>query len=144
MRTARFQSFESKSEGHAGPARLKALRLLLAERGLDGYLISRADEHQNEYLPASEERLAWLTGFTGSAGFGIVLPDKAAVFSDGRYTEQLAAQIDASAYQAASIIDEPPPEWLTKNAKAGARIGYDPMRHTTDGLQRFESAAARR
>jgi Xaa-Pro aminopeptidase len=141
---ARFQSFQTKSEGAQGPKRLAALRALLRDRGLQGYLVARADEHQNEYLPASEERLAWLTGFTGSAGFAIVLADRAAVFSDGRYTEQLAAQIDGSAYEAVSLIDNPPSEWLAANAPTGARIGYDPRRHTTDGLQRFAAAARRK
>ncbi len=141
---ARFQSFRTKSEGSQGPKRLAALRALLKQRGLQGYLVARADEHQNEYLPASEERLAWLTGFTGSAGFAIVLADRAAVFSDGRYTEQLTAQIDASAYEAVSLIDHPPSEWLAANAPSGARIGYDPRRHTPDGLQRFAAAAKRK
>ncbi|MFM9975080.1 MAG: aminopeptidase P family protein [Beijerinckiaceae bacterium] len=141
MINAQFQSFTSTSDGKSGAARLKALRKLLMERRLDGYLIARADEHQNEYLPASEERLAWLTGFTGSAGFGIVLNDQAAVFSDGRYTEQLAAQIDQSAFTPVSIIDHPPSQWLASHAKAGARIGYDPRRHTDEGLKRFQDAA---
>ncbi len=141
MLTAQFQSFREKSDGKAGPARLKALRALLKDRKLDGYLVARADEHQNEYLPESEERLAWLSGFTGSAGFGIVLKDRAAVFSDGRYTQQLAEQIDQSVFTPVSIIDHPPQEWLAVHAKPGARIGYDPRRHTPDGLQRFQQAA---
>ena len=141
MSAARFQSFSSKSDGKTGPLRLKALRALLKQRGLDGYLVARADEHQNEYLPASEERLAWLSGFTGSAGFGVVLMQEAAVFSDGRYTVQLAEQIDTNAFTPVSSIDTPPPEWLRQKAKAGARIGYDPRRHTLDGLQKFQQAA---
>ncbi len=143
MLTAQFQSFHEKSDGKSGAARLKALRTLLKERKLDGYLVARADEHQNEYLPASEERLAWLSGFTGSAGFGIVLMQKAAVFSDGRYTQQLAAQIDQSAFTPVSIIDHPPQEWLGAHTKPGARIGYDPRRQTPDGLQRFQTVADR-
>jgi Xaa-Pro aminopeptidase len=143
MFEALHQSFTEKSDGRQGAARLKALRALLKDRGLQGYLVARADEHQNEYLPASEERLAWLTGFTGSAGFCVVLPDKAAVFSDGRYTEQLAAQIDSAAFTAVSLIDNPPSEWLAANAKAGQKIGYDPRRHTPEGLKRFRAAAER-
>jgi Xaa-Pro aminopeptidase len=143
MLKAQLQSFSERSEGKHGPARIKALRAVLKERGLDGFLVARADEHQNEYLPASEERLAWLTGFTGSAGFAIVLPETAAVFSDGRYTEQLAAQTDRSACTPVSIIDHPPPEWLAANARPGARIGYDPRRHTPQGLKRFRDAAER-
>jgi Xaa-Pro aminopeptidase len=142
MTHALFQTFQSKSEGKAGPERLRKLRELLTSRKLDGYLVARADEHQNEYLPASEERLAWLSGFTGSAGFGIVLMDKAAVFSDGRYTEQLSQQIDKSAFDACRMdVSETPAEWLATHAKAGARIGYDPRRHTSDGLHRFQTAA---
>ena len=77
-----------------GPKRLTALREELARQGLDGFIVPRADEHLGEYVPASAERLAWLTGFTGSAGLAAVLPDKAAVFTDGRYVLQLAAQTD--------------------------------------------------
>ncbi len=141
MTTARFQSFTDASQGDQGASRLTFLRKLLKERGLDGFLIPRSDEHQNEYLPACEERLAWLTGFTGSSGFAIVLKDKAAVFSDGRYTEQLAMQIDKTVFEPVSIIDHPPSQWLAQHAKAGSRIGYDPRRHTPDGLSRFEAVA---
>jgi Xaa-Pro aminopeptidase len=143
MFEARFQSFSDKSEGAAGPARLAKLRALLKARGLDGYLVARADEHQNEYLPASEERLAWLTGFTGSAGFCIVLEDKAAVFTDGRYTEQLAGQIDHGAYTSVSLTEHPPAVWLAAHGRQGMRIGYDPRRHTPQGLKRFQDAATR-
>jgi Xaa-Pro aminopeptidase len=141
MAKTRYQSFKDASEGRFGASRLDSLRKLLAERGLDGFLIPRADEHQNEYLPASEERLAWLTGFTGSAGFAIVLKDRAAVFSDGRYTEQLAAQIDLTVFEARSVVDHPPAQWLATHAKPGSRIGYDPRRHTSEGLGRFEAVA---
>ena len=143
MSLSKFQSFANKSEGASGPSRLKKLRGVLKERGLDGYLVARSDEHQNEYLPASEERLAWLSGFTGSAGFGVVLADKAAVFSDGRYTQQLAEQIDGTAFSPVSIIDNPPATWLAANAKRGAQIGYDPSRHTPAGLLAFQTAAAK-
>jgi Xaa-Pro aminopeptidase len=143
MQQSHFQSFTDVSEGTEGAERLAALRAVLANHGVDGLLIPRADEHQNEYLPACEERLAWLTGFTGSSGFAIVLANRAAVFSDGRYTEQLAAQVDAAAFEPTSIIDEPPPQWLAKHAAEGARIGYDPRRITLDSLGRFTLAAAR-
>jgi Xaa-Pro aminopeptidase len=143
MFEAQFQSFSDKSEGAHGAARLAKLRALLKERGLDGYLVARADEHQNEYLPASEERLAWLTGFTGSAGFAIVLPNMAAAFTDGRYTAQMAGQVDRKAWTPVSIIDNPPSTWLAKTAKAGMRVGYDPRRHTPQGLKRFHEAAAK-
>src|SRR5580698_5945722 len=104
--------------------RLEALRRELAGRGLDGFIVPRADEHLGEYVPASAERLAWLTGFTGSAGLAIVLADKAAVFTDGRYVLQLAAQTDAALWERRHVTEEPPPAWLATHAKPGARIGY--------------------
>ncbi len=86
---SRFQSFAEASERAEGPGRLAALRKVLKEEGLDGFLVPKADEHQSEYVPKSEERFAWLTGFTGSAGLCVVLPEIAAVFVDGRYTLQV-------------------------------------------------------
>ncbi|MCL2428604.1 MAG: aminopeptidase P family protein, partial [Alphaproteobacteria bacterium] len=87
----------------------------------------RADEHLGEYVPPSAERLAWLTGFTGSAGLAVVLRDHAAVFTDGRYVLQLAEQTDPSLWERRHIVEEPPPRWLSETARAGARIGYDPL-----------------
>jgi Xaa-Pro aminopeptidase len=141
MSEALHQSFREKSEGREGPARLAKLRGVLTQRSLDGWLVARADEHQNEYLPASEERLAWLTGFTGSAGFAVVLMDQAAVFTDGRYTEQLLLQTERGAFAAVSMVDDPPSAWLKRHAKPGMRIGYDPRRHTPQGLKRFRETA---
>ena len=107
--------------------RLTKLRDELRRQGLDGFIVPRADEHLGEYVPASAERLAWLTGFTGSAGLAVVLADKAAVFTDGRYVLQLAAQTDPALWERRHITEEPPPGWLAANAPAGARIGYDPL-----------------
>src|SRR5579863_4316616 len=101
-------------------SRLAALREELVRQELDGFIVPRADEHLGEYVPASAERLAWLTGFTGSAGLAAVLADKAAVFTDGRYVLQLAEQTDPSLWQRRHIIEEPPPAWLTANAPPGA------------------------
>ena len=98
MFEARFQSFDDSHERAAAAAHLEGLRAELKRCGLDGFVVPRADRQQNEYLPASEERLAWLTGFTGSAGAAIVLAERAAVFVDGRYTVQAAAQIDAKTF----------------------------------------------
>ena len=92
MFEARFQSFDDVSDRTASAPRVKALRAELKRRGLDGFVVPRADRQQNEYLPASEERLAWLTGFTGSAGAAIVLADRAALFVGGRYTVQAASE----------------------------------------------------
>ncbi len=117
-------------------SRLSRLRAELARRGLDGYLVPRADEHLGEYVPASAERLAWLTGFTGSAGSAIVLAGQAAVFTDGRYTLQLAAETDAADWQRLHSIETPPPQWLAA-AAPGARIGYDPWLIGEEALARF-------
>jgi Xaa-Pro aminopeptidase len=119
--------------------RLAALRAALARRGLDGFLIPRADEHLGEYVPASAERLAFITGFTGSAGLAIVLADRAAVWSDGRYTLQLEQQTDGALWERLHLIEQKPEEWL-KSRAAGRRIGYDPMLISADGLARFAGA----
>src|SRR6476661_4501277 len=105
--------------------RLAALRQELARQGLDGFIVPRADEHLGEYVPASAERLAWLTGFTGSAGLAAVLADKAAVFTDGRYVLQLAAQTNPDLWERRHVTEEPPPGWLAANTSPGARLGYD-------------------
>lgn len=141
MFEARFQSFDETADPSQGAPRLAALRRSLQARGLDGFLLPRADEHQNEYLPPSAERLAWLTGFTGSFGFVTVLPDVAAIFVDGRYTVQVRAQVDPAAFTAVNVSDQTPSDWLKEHAKPGQRIGYDPTLHTVDGFERFEKAA---
>jgi Xaa-Pro aminopeptidase len=121
-------------------AKLEAVRAAMRAQNLDAFLVPRADEHLGEYVPPSAERLAWLTGFTGSAGLAIVLLDRAAVFTDGRYTLQLGAQTDPSLYEPHHLIDEPPPAWLAANTQPGARIGYDPMLMSEDGLKKFGDA----
>src|ERR1700760_1080796 len=117
-------------------ARLIKLRAELKRQNLDGFVVPRADEHLGEYVPAASERLAWLTGFTGSAGLAIVLADKAAVFTDGRYVLQLAEQTDPALWERRHITEEPPPGWLTANAPPGARIGYDPWLFAEEGRTR--------
>ncbi|MBN8994529.1 MAG: aminopeptidase P family protein [Rhizobiales bacterium] len=123
------------------PAKLQRLRESLAREGLAGFLVPHGDEHQSEYPPPSSERLAWLTGFTGSAGFAIVLADKAAIFVDGRYTLQAAAQVDP-AFAREHLIENPPSRWLASNVKTGDRIGYDPWLLTIADVRRFTEAAA--
>ncbi len=120
-------------------APLTLLRAELARRGLDGFIIPRADEHLGEYVPECAQRLRWLTGFSGSAGLAAVLADRAAVFSDGRYVLQLAAETDPTLWERCHIIDQPPPAWLAAHA-AGARIGYDPMLISEEGLARYSEA----
>jgi Xaa-Pro aminopeptidase len=119
---------------------LSALRQELARQGLDGFIVPRADEHLGEYVPASAERLAWLTGFTGSAGFAVVLAGTAAVFTDGRYTLQLADETDGGLWQRLHITETPPHSWLAEHAPKGGRIGYDPLLISEEGLARFTEA----
>lgn len=111
-------------------ARLSALRKELARRGLDGFVIPISDEHMSEYVGAYAQRLAWLTGFGGSAGTAVVLKDKAAVFVDGRYTVQVREQVDGKLFEYQSVPQTNPAEWLKANAPAGARIGYDAWLHS--------------
>jgi Xaa-Pro aminopeptidase len=116
--------------------RLDALRTQLRHAGVDGFLVPRADEHLGEYVPPSGERLAWLTGFTGSAGLAVVLLDRAALFIDGRYTTQAAQQADPALWERRHITEQPPQDWLREHA-AGKRIGYDPWLHAVSGLKRL-------
>src|SRR5579862_4024264 len=125
------------------PARLALLREELKARGLDGFIVPRADQHQGEYVPSCGQRLAWLTGFTGSAGMAIVLADRAALFVDGRYTLQAAAQVDGTLFEIHHLIDEPPAGWLAEAAAKGAVIGYDAWLHPPQEVERLKGGAAR-
>ncbi|MXP40422.1 M24 family metallopeptidase [Altererythrobacter soli] len=111
-------------------ARLDALRNELARRGLDGFVVPISDEHMSEYVGGYAQRLAWLTGFGGSAGTGAVLKDKAAIFVDGRYTIQVRDQVDGRLFEYKSVPADSIAAWLAENAGQGARIGYDPWLHT--------------
>ncbi len=122
-------------------ARLAALRKELAAQKLDGFLIPRADEHQGEYVPKRAERLAWISDFTGSAGFAIVLADKAAIFVDGRYTIQVREQVDAKLFEIRHVVTEPPEAWIAANLKTGAVLGFDPWLTTADAARRYREAA---
>jgi Xaa-Pro aminopeptidase len=119
---------------------LAALRDELTRRDLQGFVVPRADEHLGEYVPAAAERLAWLTGFTGSAGLGVVLAEKAAVFTDGRYVLQLASQTDGTQWERLHITEQPPETWIATHAPAGARIGFDPWLISEEGLARYTKA----
>ncbi|WP_315785628.1 MULTISPECIES: aminopeptidase P family protein [unclassified Bradyrhizobium] len=143
MFEALFQTFEEPETGVALTARLAALREELARRRLTGFIVPRADQQQNEYVPPSDERLAWLTGFTGSAGLAIVLPQQAAIFVDGRYTLQAGKQVDGKAWTVESLIEPPPESWLTGHLQSGDRVGFDPWLHTTAAAERFASACAK-
>ena len=120
--------------------RLQAVRHEITAASLDGFIVPRADEHLSEYVPPSAERLAWLTGFTGSAGLAVVLPDIAAVFTDGRYIMQLDAETDPAQFQRLHITDSPAPAWIAAHTSPGARIGYDPMLISEDALARYADA----
>ncbi|MEA2863888.1 MAG: Xaa-Pro aminopeptidase [Bradyrhizobium sp.] len=143
MFEAHFQTFEEPETGVALTARLSAFREELVRRKLTGFVVPRADQQQNEYVPPSDERLAWLTGFTGSAGMAIVLALEAAIFVDGRYTLQVAKQIDRKAWGVEPLVDPPPETWLAGHLKAGDRLGFDPWLHTSAAAERLAAACAR-
>jgi len=143
MFEAHFQTFDEPETGVALTARLSAFREELARRNLTGFVVPRADQQQNEYVPPSEERLAWLTGFTGSAGQAIVLAQAAAVFVDGRYTLQAAKQVDRKAWSIEPLADPPPEDWLAKHLVAGDRLGFDPWLHTSAAAERLAAACAK-
>ncbi|NQV19982.1 MAG: aminopeptidase P family N-terminal domain-containing protein, partial [Rhodospirillales bacterium] len=121
--------------------RLATLRGELAARGLTGFLIPRFDEHLGEYVARHSQRLAWLTGFTGSAGTAVVLRDKAALFVDGRYTVQAPAETADDLYRPLNSSDTPPSKWLKQVLGADDRIGYDPWLHTPDAVKSLREAA---
>lgn len=134
-----FQKFTVTARPEQGPPRLAALRAEMTREGLDGYLVPRADVHQGEYVAPCDERLAWLTGFTGSAGFCAVLGNVAGVFVDGRYRTQIKAQV------AAEFTPVPWPDirlgpWLSENLPDGGRVGYDPWLYTVGQIRELETA----
>jgi Xaa-Pro aminopeptidase len=137
---SRFQSFVALGDPSHGAARVSQLRAELAKSGLAGFIVPRADEHQNEYVPANSERLRWLTGFAGSAGIAVVLNDVAALFIDGRYTEQVKTEADGSVFEFRHVTEEPPSEWIARHLKQDDKLGYDPRLHTPDAVARFTAA----
>ncbi|MCM2472026.1 aminopeptidase P family protein [Rhizobium sp. CG5] len=137
-----FQSFDVTSTPQFGKQRVEALRTRFEALGIDGFLVPRADEYQGEYVPASAERLAWLTGFTGSAGQVLVTATQAVVFVDGRYVTQLAEQVDGAVFSGGDLVGEPPHLWLSAHAVKGFRLGIDPWLHTSAEVRRLEKALA--
>ena len=125
------------------PQRLAALRVELARRSLDGFLVPLADEHQGEYVPARARRLKWLTGFSGSAGVAVVLTDAATIFVDGRYTLQVREEVDVELFEPRHLIEEPPDEWLGDHLPKDARLGYDPWLHTVDAVAKLKRQCQR-
>ncbi|MEA2880498.1 MAG: Xaa-Pro aminopeptidase [Hyphomicrobiales bacterium] len=142
MFEARLQTFDDSGERAASVGRVAALRAELKRRGLDGFIVPRADRHQNEYVPPSEERLVWLTGFSGSAGAAIVLAERAVIFVDGRYLLQVRDQIDVSLFAVEHLVENPADKWIEANLTKGARLGYDPWLHTADGAEKLAKAAS--
>lgn len=124
-----FQTFDVTTNPANGAPRVEKLRKKMAELGLDGFLVPRADEHQGEYVPPHAQRLGWLTGFTGSAGAALVLKNSAYIFVDGRYESQVRAQTDGKVFSYESLVSNPPASWLAENGK-GLTIGFDPWLHT--------------
>jgi Xaa-Pro aminopeptidase len=122
------------------PDRLARLRHELATRELDAFLIPRSDEHQGEYVSERADRLAWLTGFTGSAGMAAVAAESAAVFTDGRYTLQAETEVDGTLYARRHITDQPVTEWIIETLSNGQRLGYDPWLMTPAQLSRYRTA----
>ncbi len=134
-----FQSFDSTTSPETGAARLKDLRDELAKEDFDGFLIPRADAHQGEYVTDHDNRLAWLTGFTGSAGFCAALNDRAGVFIDGRYTLQAQTQVDLECFTPVSWPSTQLAEWLMDALPNGGKIAFDPWLHTLSEIEKLRA-----
>jgi Xaa-Pro aminopeptidase len=138
-----FQSFEEISSPGVVPKRVRALRRELKSRKLKGFLIPHSDEHQDEFLPPSAERLRWLSGFTGSAGAAIVLENAAVLFVDGRYTLQARAQTDTTLFEVLQTPEAKASKWLTAKLPKGGALGYDPSLHTIKEIERLTESLGR-
>ncbi len=134
------QTFDETTDPGFGPRHVPLIREAMARQRLDGFLVPHEDEHQNEYLPEANDRLAWATGFTGSAGAAVILKDKAAVFVDGRYTLQVRDQVDTALFEILDYVDSGVARWLEASAPKGAVIGYDPRLHSPDALYHLRAA----
>lgn len=135
------QTFNETTDRSFGSKHVPLIRQAMARQGLDGFLVPHEDEHQNEYLPAANDRLAWATGFTGSAGAAVILKDKAAVFVDGRYTLQVRDQVDEALFEIRDLVEGGVPAYLEAATSKGQKIGYDPRLHSPDALARLKDAA---
>jgi Xaa-Pro aminopeptidase len=136
-----FQTYDEPGGPALGRKHLPRLRKALSAGGLDGFIVPHEDEWQNEYVPPAYDRLAWVSGFTGSAGAAVVLADHAAIFVDGRYTLQVRAQVDGQLFEYRDLIDGGPAAYLRERAPRGGKIGYDPKLHSPDSLERLRAAA---
>ncbi len=138
-----FQSFSDIADPKAARPRVAALRQVMMSLGLDGFLVPRADEHQGEYVPDCDERLAYISGFTGSAGIAVILAKKAYIFSDGRYVLQIAQQVDAKLFTPVPVHTTPVHTWLETGITERLRIGYDARLHTVADIERYSKALAK-
>ncbi|WP_425995788.1 aminopeptidase P family protein [Caulobacter sp. DWR1-3-2b1] len=136
------QTFDESTDPSFGPQHVPLIRAAMARQGLDGFLVPHEDEHQNEYLPAANDRLAWASGFTGSAGAGVIMSDRAAVFVDGRYTLQVREQVDQGVFEIRDLVEGGVSAYL-ETAKAGTVIGYDARLHSPQALESLKAAAAK-
>ena len=134
------QTFTESTDRSFGPRHVPLIRQAMAAQGLDGFLVPHEDEHQNEYLPAANDRLGWATGFTGSAGAGVILTDKAALFVDGRYALQAPQQVDTALFEIHDLVSAGPSVWLKSVVQAGQVIGYDARLHSPDSLAHLRQA----
>lgn len=132
-----YQQFHATAQPDQGPPRLTKLRQYLAQHDLDGFVVPRADAHQGEYVAPRDDRLAWLTGFTGSAGFCAVLPNIAGVFIDGRYREQVKDQV-AEVFTPVNWPETSLGTWLKDQIKGPARIGFDPWLHAPQDIETLQ------
>ncbi|MXX88876.1 MAG: aminopeptidase P family protein [Boseongicola sp. SB0677_bin_26] len=134
-----FQSFDAIANPEQGPPRLAALREVMAEAGIDAFLVPRTDRFQGEFVAPADERLAWLTGFTGSAGLAVICMDAAAIFVDGRYRLQVRDQV-TDEITTLDPAETEPGAWLAENADRTSRVGFDPWLHTKDDITKLAKA----
>jgi Xaa-Pro aminopeptidase len=140
-----FQTYEAAQSGGESGERIERLRELMAQAGVDALLVPHGDEYNNEYLPACAERLAFVTGFTGSAGTAVIAKDGAALFVDGRYILQAPRQVDTAIFEVLQLGKAKVGEWLAKTLKADAIVGYDPKLHAPGGIEELtQELAAKR
>ncbi|KUO54460.1 MAG: X-Pro aminopeptidase [Alphaproteobacteria bacterium BRH_c36] len=137
-----FQIFDAVSDSSLAAERLAALRVRMARSNIDALIVPRTDAHQGEYIPASEERLAWLTGFAGSAGTAIIATEKAALFVDGRYTVQARSEVDAKLIDIVPMAEKKAEDWLAEELPDGAKVGFDPKLFTLAQIQRLKRRLA--
>lgn len=135
-----FQNFDVKGGPELGQKNLPILQAALKDQELDGLIVPHEDEYQNEYLPASSDRLQWASGFTGSAGAGVVMTDSAAIFTDGRYTIQVRQQVDGNLFSYENLEGGGVAKWLRSNIKPNQKIGFDPKLHSPAALSRLVTA----